>query len=181
MDGAVASLRKSLALDPSDPGAEDSLGTMLVETGQADEGYEHLRKAIEMAPKLPDPHNHLGWELAKTGRLDEAADELQEAITLNPASVEYRVNFGIVMGLRGDFAAAVAAFQKAVELSGAKDWRCLDLLAKAYNKTGRSDEAIQSEHQALDLVVQQHNDQLEKTLRGNLERYERGAAKGQAQ
>ena len=181
MDGAVASLRKSLALDPSDPGAEDSLGTMLVETGQAGEGYEHLRKAIEMAPKLPDPHNHLGWELAKTGRLDEAADELQEAITLNPASVEYRVNFGIVMGLRGDFAAAVAAFQKAVELSGAKDWRCLDLLAKAYNKTGRSDEAIQSEHQALDLVVQQHNDQLEKTLRGNLERYERGAAKGQSQ
>ena len=85
------------------------------------------------------------------------------------------------MGLRGDYAGAVAAFQKAVELSEGKDWQCLAALADAYNKTGRSAEAIQSAHQALDLALQQHDEQLEKKLRADLERYERDRAKAQPQ
>ena len=181
LDGAVVSLRKSLALDASDAGTEDALGTVLFESGHAQEGFEHLRKAIEMAPKFPDAHNHLGWALARMGHLDEAADELQTAVTLRPTSVEYRVNFGIVMGMRGDLPGAVASLEKAVELSQGKDWRCLDMLAKAYNKIGRSADAIQFEQQALDLAVLQHDQQLESTLRGNLQRYEREAAKAQSQ
>jgi hypothetical protein len=40
-------------------------------------------------------------------------------------------------------------------------------------------EAIQSERQALNLVLQQHDAQLEKNLRGNLKRYERESATAQ--
>ena len=165
-----------MAIDPSDAGTEDALGTVLFENGQPQEGYQHLQKAIAMAPAFPDPHNHLGWELAKAGRLDEAVDELQIAVSLRPASVEYRANLGLAMGLRGDFPGALASFQKAVELSQGKDWRCLDMLAKAYNKVGRSAEAIQAERQALDLVLQQQNEQLANTLRENLARYQREGA-----
>jgi Flp pilus assembly protein TadD len=179
LNGAVDNLRKSLALDPADAGAEDSLGTLLFETGQAQEGEAHLRKAIAMAPDFADAHNHLGWELAKTGRSDEAIAQLQEAIELRPSSVEYRANLGYIMALHGDFAGAVPQFQKAVELSDSKEWRCLDMLASAYNVLGRSDDAVQAEQQALDLVVQQHDEQLEKNLRSKLERYERGGANGQ--
>src|SRR5271165_5261317 len=68
LEGAVANFRKSLTIDPSDAGAEESLGTVLFEIGQAQEGYEHLRKAIDMAPDFAEAHNHLGWELGKTGR-----------------------------------------------------------------------------------------------------------------
>jgi Flp pilus assembly protein TadD len=177
LDGAAANWRKSLALDPSDVGAEADLGTVLFEKGEAQEGYLHLRKAIDMAPNFPDAHNHLGWELAKAGRLDEAVDELQKAITLRPTSTEYLANLGYVMGLRGDFAGSVAAFQKVVELTEGKDWQYLDMLAHAYSKSGRSAEAIQSERQALDLAIQQHDEQLEKKLRGNLERYEHDGAR----
>jgi|CZKR01.1.fsa_nt_gi Flp pilus assembly protein TadD len=179
LDGAVVSWRKSLTLDPSDAGVETELGTALFEKGQTQEGYEHLQKAVDMAPDFPDGHNNLGWELAKTGRMEEAVNELQKAITLRPTSVEYRFNLGYVMGLRVDFAGAVVVFQKAVELSEGKDWRCLAALADAYNKTGHSAEAIQSAQQALDLAPQQHDDQLEKKLRGDLDRYERDAAKAQ--
>jgi Flp pilus assembly protein TadD len=181
LDGAVVNFRKALTLDPSDAGTETGLGTALFENGQAQEGYEHLRKAIDMAPDFPDAHNQLGWELAKTGRMDEAVDQLQKAITLRPTSVEYRFNLGYVMGLRGDSAGAVAAFQKAVELSEGKDWQCLAALADAYDKTGRFAEAIQSAHQALDLAIQEHDERLEKKLRGDIERYERDAAKAQPQ
>jgi len=181
LEGAVANYEKSLTLDPSSAGAEADLGTVLFENGQAQEGYEHLRKAVEMDPDFPDAHNELGTVLAKTGRLDEAVDELQKAIRLLPTSVEYRYNLGFVMGLRGDYAGAVDALQKAVELSEGKDSRCLAALAYAYNRTGRSAEAIQSAHQALDLALQEHDEQLEKSLRGDLERYEREGAKAEPQ
>jgi Flp pilus assembly protein TadD len=75
----------------------------------------------------------------------------------------------------------VAVFQKAVELSEGKDWRCLAALASEYDKTGRSAEAVQSAQQALDLAVQEHDEQLAKNLRRDLERYERDGAKAQPQ
>jgi Flp pilus assembly protein TadD len=130
-----------------------------------------------MAPDSPGGHNQLGLALAKMGRMNEAADQLQIAISLRPASVEYRFNLGYVMAVRGDSVGAVATFQRAVELSGVKDWRCLAALADAYDKAGRPAEAIQSAHEALDLVRKEHNEQLEKNLRSDLERYERNSVK----
>jgi Flp pilus assembly protein TadD len=179
--GAVDNYRKSLILDPSNAGAEADLGTVLSENGQTEEGYAHLRKAVDMAPDFADGHNELGTALAKMGRMDEAVEELQKAVTLIPTSVEYRYNFGFVLGLHGDDAGAVAVFQKAVELSEGKDWRCLAALASEYDKTGRSAEAVQSAQQALDLAVQEHDEQLAKNLRRDLERYERDGAKAQPQ
>jgi len=173
LDGAIDNWRKSLAIDPKNASAETDLGTALSEKGQTQEGYEHLRKAVEMAPDFPDGHSHLGLTLAKMGRMDEAVAELQKAITLAPSSAEYRFNLGYVLASRGDFPGAVAAYQKSVELSEGKNSHCLAALADAYDKAGRPDEAIQSAHQALDLALQEHDQELEKSLRSDLERYER--------
>jgi tetratricopeptide (TPR) repeat protein len=177
LEGAIATFRKSLALDPADAGAQESLGTVLCETGQAEEGFEHLQKAIAMVPDFADAHNHYGWELAKTGRTDEAIVELQKAIELRPASVEYHVNLGYVMAQRRDFASAAVIFEKAVELSNGRDWRCLDMLAGIYDALGRSNEAVRSERQALNLAIEQKDSELEKHLESNLERYERDGGK----
>jgi Flp pilus assembly protein TadD len=171
LDEAVVNWKKSLALNPADAGAESDLGTALFETGHAQEGEEHLRKAISMSPNFPDAHNRLGWELAKVGRLDDSVEELQKAIALRPESVEFRANLGYVLGLRGDSAGSIAAFEKCVELSESKDWRLLSALADAYYKAGRAADAIRSAQQALDLVLQQHDEQVEKKLRGDIERY----------
>jgi Flp pilus assembly protein TadD len=179
--GAVLSYRKSLALNPANAEVEANLGTALFESGQRLEGYKHLRKAVNMAPDFPDGHNFLGTVLAKMGRMDEAVEQLQKAIALQPASVEYRFNLGFVLGLRKDFAGAVAALQKAVELSEGKDARCLAALAEAYDKTGHFDEALQSAHRAIDLATQEHDEQTVRTLRSDLARYQRDAAKPQPQ
>jgi Flp pilus assembly protein TadD len=172
LDGAVDNWRKALSLNPADAGAESDLGTTLFEKGQTQEGYEHLRKAIDLAPNFSDAHNRLGLELAKTGRLDEAESELQKAVALSPEAVEYRINLGYVMGSSGNYAGAVTNLQKAVELSSGKDWKPLDMLAHAYYTLGRFAEAEQSEKKALELVVAQHDPELEKTLRENLKQYE---------
>ena len=178
IEGSVANMRKALALDPSDAAAESDLGSLLFEHGQAKEGYEHLKKAIAMAPNFPDAHNRLALELIKTARLDEAESELQKAVELSPESEEYRINLGYVLGSKGKYAEAVTNLQKAVELSEGKDWKPLDMLAHAYNSAGRFSEAEQSERKALELVVAQHDQNLEKNLRENLKQYEQQDGKG---
>jgi Flp pilus assembly protein TadD len=176
LDGAIANWKKALVLNPADAGAESDLGTVLFEKGEIQEGYEHLRKAIEIAPNFSDAHNRLGLELAKAGQLDEAEGELQKAVSLSPETQEYRVNLGYLLASRGNIAGAITNLEKAVELSQAKDWKSLDMLAHAYNKAGHFAEAVKSEKQALDLVVQQQDQELQKTLRDNLEVYQRDAA-----
>ncbi len=49
------------------------------------------------------------------------------------------------------------------------------MLAHAYSKTGRFAEAMKSERQALDLVVREHDQEVEKNLRENLKLYEQQA------
>ena len=179
LDGAVVNYRKSLSLNPSNAEVEADLGVALFKDGQAQEGYEHLQKAVEMDPGFTDGHNDLATALAKMGRVDEAVVEVQKAIALSPSSAEYRYNLGFALELRGDLAGAVGAFQKSVELSEGKDARCLAALADAYDKAGRFPEAIQSARQAVDLAVQEHDQQLEQDLRHALERYQREGAKAQ--
>ena len=174
--GAIKSWQKALAIDPSDAGAEMDMGSVLFEQGQALEGEDHLRKAVQLAPALAEAHYRLGFALAKTGSMDEALDELHQAVTLRPDSVEYRVNLGYVLGVSGNVSGALTEFQKAVELSGGKDWRALDMLATAYDKAGRPADAIQAESQAIELVRSQHDQELERRLQSNLERYQREGA-----
>jgi Flp pilus assembly protein TadD len=169
---AATAWRKALTIDPSDAGAESDLGAVLYETGQPQEGEQHLRRAIELAPNFAEAHNRLGWELAKENRLEEAVEQLQEAVQLSPGSVDYLTNLGYVRGISGDVPGALANFQKAVQLSGGKDLRALDMLATAYYKSGHPSEAVNIAQQAINLAIQQHDQQLEQHLRGNLERFE---------
>lgn len=176
LDGAIDNWQKSLALDPSDASVETDLGTALFEKGQSQEGLEHLQHAVEKAPNFPDGHSHLGLDLAKLGRYDDAVEQLQKAIALEPTSAEYQFNRGYVLAQRGDFPGAVTAFQKSVQLGGGTNPRCLAALADAYDKTGRSAEAVQSAQRALDLALQEHDEKLQESLRSDLQRYERDGA-----
>jgi Flp pilus assembly protein TadD len=148
----------------------------LFDNGHAEEAFEHLQKAVAMAPDFPDGHNHLGLALASMHRFDEAVEQLQKAIELLPASVEFRFNLGYILEWRGDFAGAIAPLQKSVELSEGKNWHCLAELARAFDKTGRSAEAVLSAHKALDLAVQEQDEQVAVSLRQVVARYERDAA-----
>ena len=111
--------------------------------------------------------------------MNEAVDEMQQAVTLRPDSVEYRVNLGVALGVSGNVAGALAEFQKAVDLSNGKDWRALDMLATAYDKAGRSADAVQTERLAIELAREQQNLELEKHLQSNLQRFERAGTDGQ--
>jgi len=55
------------------------------------------------------------------------------------------------------------------------------MLATAYDKMGRPADAIAAERQALDVARQQHDEEVEKHLQSNLERFEREGAAVQNQ
>ncbi len=180
-DEAIENWRKALAINPNYAEAESSMGMTLFENGNTQEGFDDLRKAAEMAPDFADGHNHFGLALAKMERTDDAVAEFQKAIALDSASAEYRFNLGFVLESRGDFAGAVAPLKKAVELTEGKSWQCLAELGNAESKTGHSAEAIEAAREALNLAVQQHDDEAATNLRQVLADYERNGTSSQAQ
>jgi Flp pilus assembly protein TadD len=177
MEGAIAGFRKSLELDPASAEVEAVFGAVLAERGQIEEGLRHMRKAVELSPDFAPAHSYLGAALARMGRFEEGIEQMQTAIRLAPNSTEYEFSLGFIRKLSGDYAGAAAAFEKSVELSNGKNARCMSELAEAYDKLGRFPEAMATAQRALELAVREHDEELERKLRADLEGYRRGAAK----
>jgi Flp pilus assembly protein TadD len=178
---AIQVLRAALERDPADALTHYMLATALSGNDQEREALEEYRKACALNPKSAIFLDHLAVSLALNDDLNGAVEQLQKAIAIEPASPEYRFNLGFVLESRGDFAGAVVPLLESVQLSKGKNWRCLAELAKAYDKTGRSAEAVQSAQQALDLALQQHDEDGAKNLREALDRYQRDGQKATPQ
>jgi len=178
---AIEAWRKALLIDPDDAGAHMDLGSVLYQQGQALEGEEHLRKAVQLAPTFAEAYFRLGWALGQSGRMDEAVVEFRQAVELRPGSVEYRVNYGYALGISGNVGAALTEFEKAVAMSGGKDWKSLDMLATAYEKTGRPADAVKAEQQALDAARRQQVTQMIPHLQDRLERFQQEEKRLQSQ
>ena len=178
---AIQALRAALERDPTDALTHYMLATALSGNDQEHEALEEYRKASALNPKGATFLDHFAVSLALNGDLNGAVEQLQKAIALEPTSPEYRFNLGFVLEKRGDFAGAISPLLESVELSKGKNWRCLAELAKAYDKTGRPAQAVQSAQQALDLAVQQHDDDGAKNLREALDRYQQDGQKATPQ
>jgi Flp pilus assembly protein TadD len=174
---AIQVFRSAIQLDPDDPQAHYDLGTVLSGIDRDRDALDEFRRASTLEPENTLYLEHFAVSLALNGDLDGAVTQLQKAIAFQPTSSECRFNLGFALESKGDFAAAVAPFEKAVELSGGKNARFLAELAKVYDKTGRSADAVKAAQQALDLAVLQNNEQLERNLREALDGYEADSAK----
>ena len=64
---ALPTARRAYALAPLNPAIADTLGWMLVEARQLDEGLARLREAGAAAPESPDIQYHLASALARSG------------------------------------------------------------------------------------------------------------------
>jgi tetratricopeptide repeat protein len=72
MDEAAIAFRKAADLDPTDAEAWNSLGVLLVRTGDAGKGIECFRRALRAAPGHSEAHRNLAVALDRQGRVAEA-------------------------------------------------------------------------------------------------------------
>jgi putative PEP-CTERM system TPR-repeat lipoprotein len=79
---ALQYAEKAIALAPDQPAILDTLGTLLVERGDATRGLAMLRKATDLAPGVPAIRLNLARALVKSGQKDAARKELDTLTAL---------------------------------------------------------------------------------------------------
>jgi Flp pilus assembly protein TadD len=173
LDEAVPEFEKAVELNPDNAAAHVNLGNaMATRSGRLAEAIEQLKKGVELQPDSANGQNGLGVALARAGRLDEAVPHMEKAVSLAPKAADYRYNFGRVLAAKGALPEAVTQFEEAVKLNGMQEPAVLEMLAATYSDTGRYSEAVVTARRALDLAVQQGNNNLAAALKASLARYE---------
>jgi putative PEP-CTERM system TPR-repeat lipoprotein len=81
---ALEYAQKAYQRAPKEGAIQDTLGWVLVQRGQVEQGLRHLREARLREPQNPAIRYHLAVALAKTGRTDEAREELAAALKAEP-------------------------------------------------------------------------------------------------
>jgi len=79
---ALEYAEKANQLSPDQPAILDTLGTLLVEHGDANRGLDMLRQATQLAPNAPAIRLNLARALVKAGQRDAAKKELDELAKL---------------------------------------------------------------------------------------------------
>ena len=86
---AEATLKKAVALDPSNPETLYQLADVTGCQGRLDEAVAMMRKVLAMEPLNASFHFYTGQFLLALGQLDEAEAELKRAIDLQPTAVGF--------------------------------------------------------------------------------------------
>ena len=81
---AIATAEQALALAPDNADIADTLGWILVQSGEADRAIGLIRRSIEQKPEDPTVRYHLAVAYLSAGRTAEGRAALEEAIRLGP-------------------------------------------------------------------------------------------------
>jgi tetratricopeptide (TPR) repeat protein len=127
-DEAIAIYREF----PSNPGAQERLGSLLLKSKQYDEALQRLEKAYAAAPSDANRYA-LAHAYVLNGQLDKAAPLLQQLVAAVPTDYGIRMTYGRVLRDRKEYPAAAVQFAEAAKLK-AGDTESLNELGAAFYK-----------------------------------------------
>jgi adenylate cyclase len=142
---AQQAVQTALALDESLAEAHSSLAVLRITweynwTG----GAQEFKRALELNPSSPVVRNlYAFWMLRPLGRLDEALEENARTLELDPLSPFFRFFRALLFYLERKYELSVKQSQKVLEIDP-NSFLAYRVLAIAYGKLGRFDEAIQA-------------------------------------
>src|SRR5262249_5547689 len=90
LEGAIASYKKALELDPKYAPAHYNLGIALRAKGRLDEAVAEYRQAVRFKTGHPESHLHPGLILQEQGRFDEALAALRRGHELGTKQPGWR-------------------------------------------------------------------------------------------
>ncbi|MFT5130131.1 MAG: tetratricopeptide (TPR) repeat protein [Rhodothermales bacterium] len=113
---SVSLWRDSIAKEPDNPLARNSLGLALRDTGFEADAGAHFQHAFLLAPGDGHTRLNLASHLQNTGRYDEAWPHLQRANELLPDEPKVLAGIGVHHHQSGDLPSAIAALKQAITL-----------------------------------------------------------------
>src|SRR5438874_11438648 len=176
---AVGEFRNALELNRDSGTAHRSLGKILCNAGDADQGAAHYREALRIAPDDAETHLDLGQCLALADRPDDALREFAEAMRLKPRWSVPMASAAMLFATHPNAASrnsseAIRLASRAADLTSGKDPAVLEILAASYAAAGRFDEAVTVERKALDFISAKADPKLAAEMEAALELYRRG-------
>src|ERR1039458_8931884 len=119
------------------------------EHGKLQEAIEQYRKAISVSQNSSTnarAFSNMGHAYLQLGDMRQASENLQEAIRLDPHKMEIWIDLGLAKQKSGDLAGAVQAYSEGGKVKPT-DVGYL-LLARAFEQSGRQDEAATATQRA---------------------------------
>lgn len=143
---AETDYKKILQKDPNHSKALIKLGNLYSDQKQPQKAIELLKQAVKADPSSAAACSNLGWELKNTGRPEDAAEYFQQAMKLDPKLVPPVIGMAQVLLDHPDPAArnpkeAVVLAERAAKLTEYREAAVLDVLSRAYDAAGRTDDA----------------------------------------
>ena len=135
-EGAEASMRKALAIEPNHSGALSGLGLLSLVLNRPAEAVDLLQRSLRADPLRIASHHNLGFVYYESGQIDLAVHAFQSALEYSPNLVRGHYRYALALLAQGNPSAALAE----AELELGEQWR-LAGLAMIYHKMGRSEES----------------------------------------
>src|SRR5262245_47635985 len=111
--GARAALAKAVALDPTIPGVNATLGGLAYEAGDKARALGYFQAEQALAPDEPGLAVNVALLLDETGKKQEAVAAYERALALDPSRTDLYRNLSEVYSELGQTEKAAAALQKA--------------------------------------------------------------------
>ncbi len=156
VDGAIASYKKALELDPKSPLAHYNLGFALGAKGDQDGAIASYKKALELDPKLAEAHHDLGSALGAKGDQDGAIASYKKALDLDPKLPLFQAQLGHALMQKGKLDEALVHLRKAITLNPNNAAAQRDLSGVLVIR-GRGNEARLAWRKALDANPPDHD------------------------
>jgi Flp pilus assembly protein TadD len=117
-DGAIASYKKALAIQPEQPVAANNLAYLMVETGQnLDVALSLAQIARRALPNSPNTADTLAWVYFQKGNYASARDLLEDALKTDPNNASMHYHLGMTYTKLSNNSDAVIQLKKAVALA----------------------------------------------------------------
>jgi tetratricopeptide (TPR) repeat protein len=137
---AADEARKAIQISPNLPLAHFMLGEVYLAKSDVDRASEEFEKERQLNPGYAPTYDRLGDVYVRAGKFQEAQEALTKAISLDTSETGPFIQMGKVLLRRADPQTSIM-YLKHAEKMDPGNFITHTLLAQAYHKVGREDEA----------------------------------------
>ena len=167
---ALSAFQRAIALHPTGVSEHENLGRALLLCGDRAQAIVVLREVIAHPDHSAGAEVDLAEALIRDGRFAAAQDACRAARTRFPDDTRFHLLLAIVLRHQGGLGEAERVLEDAAARTGRSDPVVLDALATTIAASGRFEEAVRVEEEALAL---QAGPNAEAVLRSHLEAFRR--------